>query len=263
MQNFYFLQKETDWFLSEKNEGGLNMYKEILVEKRADGIGIIILNRPLKKNAINITLRREVSECLNKWKECDEIGVVIITGAGNVFSSGFDLKEFSDQTLFDEIYESSAKYHRDVWHFPKPLIAGINGLAYGGGFDLATLCDLRICSVDATFAHPEIKFGAPPIFTPLRWIVGEGIAKDICFTGRIIDAKKAYEIGLVNYLVESDQVLNKCIEIAKQILESPAETLRFTKSYMKKHAEESFERAFKIEHDQAFKEVLFKQLMKK
>lgn len=238
------------------------MYNEILVEERADRIGIITLNRPAKKNALNIAMRREISKCLNKWRESDEIGAVIITGAGNVFSSGFDLKEFSDPGLFDDIYESSAKYHRDVWHFPKPVIAGINGLAYGGGFDLATLCDIRVCSTDAVFAHPEIKFGAPPIFTPLCWIVGEGIAKDLCFTGRKIDANKALEIGFVNYVEPKDKVLQRSIEIAKQILEAPSETLRFTKSFMKKRTEESFERAFSMEHDLAFKEVLFKQLLK-
>lgn len=182
--------------------------------------------------------------------------------AGNAFSSGFDLSEFQDPSIFDEIYESSAKYHRDVWHFPKPIIAGINGLAFGGGFDLAALCDLRVSSKDAAFSHPEVKFGAPPIYTPLRWIVGEGIAKDLCFTGRKMDAEKAYDIGFVNYLVEKEQVLGKSVEVAKRILESPRDTLRFTKSFMIKQTEESFEKAFSIEHDQAFKEVLFKHLKK-
>lgn len=238
------------------------MYKEILAEERSDGIGIITLNRPSKKNALNIAMRREISECLKKWRDSENIGVAIITGAGDAFSSGFDLTEFSEPALFDEIYESSAKYHRDVWHFPKPIIAAINGLAYGGGFDLATLCDVRVCSTDAVFAHPEVKFGAPPIYTPLRWIVGEGIAKDLCFTGRKIDAQKAYEIGFVNYLAEPGQALDKAIEVAKQMLESPAETLRFTKAFMKQEVEDSFERAFRIEHDRAFKEVLFKRLLK-
>lgn len=207
-------------------------------------------------------MRRKISEYLNRWKNSDHIGVVIITGAGNAFSSGFDLSEFQDPSIFDEIYESSAKYHRDVWHFPKPIIAGINGLAFGGGFDLAALCDLRVSSKDAAFSHPEVKFGAPPIYTPLRWIVGEGIAKDLCFTGRKMDAEKAYDIGFVNYLVEKEQVLGKSVEVAKRILESPRDTLRFTKSFMIKQTEESFEKAFSIEHDQAFKEVLFKHLKK-
>lgn len=90
-------------------------------------------------------MRREISECLHTWKDSLNINAVIITGTKNIFSSGFDLNEFLDPTLFDDIYESSSKYHRDVWHFPKPLIAGVNGLAYGGGFDLATLCDIRVC----------------------------------------------------------------------------------------------------------------------
>ncbi|TQE91746.1 enoyl-CoA hydratase/isomerase family protein [Ureibacillus sp. FSL K6-8385] len=238
------------------------MDEEILVKEREDGIGIITLNRPQKKNALNISMRRKISEYLNRWKNSDHIGVVIITGAGNAFSSGFDLSEFQDPSIFDEIYESSAKYHRDVWHFPKPIIAGINGLAFGGGFDLAALCDLRVSSKDAAFSHPEVKFGAPPIYTPLRWIVGEGIAKDLCFTGRKMDAEKAYDIGFVNYLVEKEQVLGKSVEVAKRILESPRDTLRFTKSFMIKQTEESFEKAFSIEHDQAFKEVLFKHLKK-
>lgn len=238
------------------------MDEEILVKEREDGIGIITLNRPQKKNALNISMRRKISEYLNRWKNSDHIGVVIITGAGNAFSSGFDLSEFQDPSIFDEIYESSAKYHRDVWHFPKPIIAGINGLAFGGGFDLAALCDLRVSSKDAAFSHPEVKFGAPPIYTPLRWIVGEGIAKDLCFTGRKLDANKAHDIGFVNYLVEKEQVLGKSVEVAKRILESPRDTLRFTKSFMIKQTEESFEKAFSIEHDQAFKEVLFKHLKK-
>ncbi|MED3763882.1 enoyl-CoA hydratase/isomerase family protein [Ureibacillus terrenus] len=238
------------------------MDEEILVKEREDGIGIITLNRPQKKNALNISMRRKISEYLNRWKNSDHIGVVIITGAGNAFSSGFDLSEFQDPSIFNEIYESSAKYHRDVWHFPKPIIAGINGLAFGGGFDLAALCDLRVSSKDAAFSHPEVKFGAPPIYTPLRWIVGEGIAKDLCFTGRKMDAEKAYDIGFVNYLVEKEQVLGKSVEVAKRILESPRDTLRFTKSFMIKQTEESFEKAFSIEHDQAFKEVLFKHLKK-
>jgi len=238
------------------------MDEAIMVKEREDGIGIITLNRPEKKNALNISMRRKISEYLNRWKDSEHIGVVIITGAGNAFSSGFDLTEFQDPALFDEIYESSAKYHRDVWHFPKPMIAGVNGLAFGGGFDLATLCDLRVSSIDAVFAHPEIKFGAPPIYTPLSWIVGEGIAKDLCFTGRKLDANKAHDIGFVNYLVEHGQVLSKSIEIAMQILEAPSDTLRFTKQFMIKQREESFEAAFRIEHDQAFKEVLFKHLKK-
>jgi enoyl-CoA hydratase/carnithine racemase len=138
-------------------------------------IGIITLNRPGKRNAISIEMRREVSSCLRDWKESETVGTVIFTGSGEAFSAGFDLGEFKHPALYNEIYKTSAQYHRDIWYFPKPTIAAVNGPALAGGFDLAKLCDLRVCSKTAVFGHPEIKFGIPPLLTPLRWIVGEGI----------------------------------------------------------------------------------------
>jgi enoyl-CoA hydratase len=84
------------------------------------------------------------------------------------------------------IRDSSRRYHLAVWRFAKPTIAAVNGAEFGGGFDLALLCDIRIAGPGAVFAHPEIKIGAPPLFTPLQWIVGAGIARDLCLTGRRI-----------------------------------------------------------------------------
>lgn len=81
----------------------------------------------------------------------------------------------------------------------------------GGGFDLAIFCDIRVCSKAASFGHPEIKFGAPPIYTPLKWIVGEGIARDLCITGRRIDAQEAFRIGLTSEIVEAEGLLTRTI----------------------------------------------------
>lgn len=93
--------------------------------------------------------------------------VVILTAAGSSFCAGFDLKEFAQPELARTIRDSSRRYHLAVWQFPKPMIAAVNGAAFGGGFDLCLLCDVRIATPNAVFAHPEIKFGAPPPFTPL------------------------------------------------------------------------------------------------
>jgi enoyl-CoA hydratase len=128
-------------------------YQTIQVEEVQDKIGIITLNRPEKSNAISIQMRREITNCMELLENRDDIGVVIITGTGTVFSAGFDLKEFSQPDLLKEIYESSAIYHRVIWHFPKPIIAAINGLVLGGGFNLAILCDMRICNYSASFGH--------------------------------------------------------------------------------------------------------------
>jgi len=234
-------------------------FKTIAAEERQGGIGIITLNRPEKRNAISIEMRREISACLKDWQEAETIGMVIFTGSGEVFSAGFDLSEFKQPTLYPEIYQTSARYHRDVWYYPKPTIAAVNGPALAGGFDLAKLCDLRICSKAAVFGHPEIKFGVPPLLTPLRWIIGEGMARDLCLTGRRIDAIEAYRAGLVSEVVDSDKLLERACQLAVTILEAPTSALRFIKTHMLDHANRSFEEAFCVEHDKAFQEFLLRK----
>lgn len=235
-------------------------FQEILHQERADGIGIITLNRPAKRNAISIRMRREISSCLGRWKDSPAVGVVVFTGQGDAFSAGFDLSEFSRPELFDDLLASSSQYHRDVWNFPKPTIAAVNGLALGGGFDLATLCDLRIGSESCAFAHPEIKFGAPPLFTPLRWIVGDGWARDLCLTGRNVTASEAYRIGLLSEVAETGRLMERAFEIGAAILKAPADTLAFTKAYLAGSAGKGFEESFQVEHDEAFRKVLLKKV---
>lgn len=237
----------------------MSSYETIHVEVKEEGIGILTLNRPEKRNAISIRMRREISSCLDRWADSDAVGLVILTGQGDTFSAGFDLSEFARPEQFDDMLASSSQYHRDVWNFPKPTIAAVNGPALGGGFDLATLCDLRIGSESCAFAHPEIKFGAPPIITPLRWIIGEGLARDLCLTGRRILAPEAHRIGLVSQVVEKELLLERTLGIGKTILESPSETLKFTKAYLAGNPGKGFEEAFRIEHDEAFRKILLKR----
>lgn len=234
-------------------------FQTIAAEERQGGIGIITLNRPEKRNAISIEMRREISACLKDWQGAEAIGTIIFTGSGEVFSAGFDLSEFKQPALYTEIYETSARYHRDIWYFPKPTIAAVNGPALAGGFDLAKLCDLRICSKAAVFGHPEIKFGVPPLLTPLRWIVGEGMARDLCLTGRRIDAIEAYRAGLVSEVVDSDKLLERACQLAVTILEAPMSALRFIKTHMLDHANRGFEESFCVEHDKAFQEFLLRK----
>ncbi len=224
-----------------------------------DGVGTIILNRPESRNAISIQMRREISACLEAWREPEKIGAVVFTGAGSTFSAGFDLKEFGKPEWFDALYLTSSQYHREVWHFPKPVIAAVNGPAMAGGLDLLTLCDIRICSTSAVFGHPEIKFGIPPLFTPLRWIIGDGMARDMCLTGRRIDASDAERIGLVSEVIKGTGVLERAERLAREILEAPLPALRFVKGYLKDNANRGFEESFCVEHDKAFQEFLLKK----
>ncbi len=233
-------------------------FQTIKVQEGPDGIGIITLNRPDKRNAISILMRQEISACLDNWRELSSIGAVIFTGAGSAFTAGFDLDEFRQPERFAELVESSSRYHRDLWHFQKPVIAAINGPAMGGGFDLATLCDIRLCSETASFGHPEIKFGAPPLFTPLRWIIGDGLARDLCLTGRRIDAQEAHRICLVSEVVEHGMLMERAVQLAATILEAPLATLQFAKKYFTENGGKGFEESFRMEHDQAFREIILK-----
>jgi enoyl-CoA hydratase/carnithine racemase len=234
-------------------------FETIQIAVRTDRIGVITLNRPDKRNAISIQMRRELSDCLKSWMYNDTVGVVILTGAGRAFSAGFDLSEFKKPELLFDLYLTSSQYHRDVWYFPKPIIAAVNGQALAGGFDLAKLCDIRICTDAAQFGHPEIKFGSPTLFTPLKWIIGSGLARDLCLTGRVIDAREACRIGLVNEIVETDRLLERAIQIGLTMLEAPDSALQTTKKFFMAHADLGFEESFSIEHDKAFQEFLLQK----
>jgi enoyl-CoA hydratase len=109
---------------------------------------------------------------------------------------------------------------------------------------------------DAVFGHPEIKFGAPPLFTPLQWIVGAGIARDLCLTGRTIDAAEGRRLGLVNAIAETDGLLDAAKSTAGVIAEAPQPALEATKRYLTNSAGVTFDEAFIVEHDRVFDEFL-------
>ncbi len=213
-------------------------YKFLLVQK--DGpLAIVTLNRPEKRNALSIALRYEMDTCLKELEEDDEISVVIITGSGPVFSAGFDLTEmhFEDPEHVKRFNESSNAYHARLMNFKKPLISAINGPALAGGLDLAVLCDIRVAAEGASFAHPEIKFGSPVLFTALRDIIGGGLARELCLTGRRIDTAEALRIGLVNQVVPGERLLEEAKRIARTIAEAPRSGLEATKAIIIRSSE--------------------------
>ncbi len=232
------------------------MSREIATQVADDGVATLTLTRPDRRNALSIKLRDEITEQLDSWATDPAIRAVVLTGAGSTFCAGFDLDEFAQADLAPTIKDSSHRYHLAVWHFPKPLIAAINGPAVAGGMDLSVLCDFRIASDNAIFGHPEIKFGAPPLFTPLQWIVGVGVARDLCLTGRRIDANEALRIGLVNAVSEPARLLDDALAMARSIIEAPQAALECTKRYLISSPSATFEEAFAVEHDAVFDEFL-------
>jgi enoyl-CoA hydratase len=197
-----------------------------LTLEREDKTAIITLNRPDKRNALNTALRDEVRTALEELESDDSISVAIITGAGSVFCAGFDTSELAASSPAEVFSgESARRYHYRIQHFAKPLIAAVNGPAMGGGFDVVTLCDLRLAAEGAAFGHPEIKFGASALYAPLAAIIGGGIARDLCLSGRRIDAAEALRIGLVSRVVPAERLLEEARAVAHAIAEAPLATL--------------------------------------
>ena len=190
----------------------------VVCDRPGEGIARLTLNRPDKKNVLSIALRDEVSDQLDQLGDDEAVKVVIVTGAGDTFSAGFDLKEFTaeDPAVQAALWPSSDRFHHTVLRFPLPTVAAVNGPALAGGFDLAVLCDVRLAAGSAVFAHPEHTFG-DVVYAPLHDLVGGAVARDLCFTGRSIDAAEALRTGLVSRVVPDADLEAAALEVATQI----------------------------------------------
>jgi enoyl-CoA hydratase len=204
--------------------------REVDVSSVVDGVATVTLNRPEKRNALSIAVRDLVSDALDALAADDAVKCAVLTGAGSAFSAGFDLGEFrvADGDFQPRLWASSDRFHRTVLCFPLPLVAMVNGPALAGGFDLAVMCDLRIASSLARFAHPEQEW-SQVVYGPLEALVGGAVARDLCFTGRAIDAQEAQRLGLVSAVVEPDELLAHTMSVTGAIVRAPRAALMSTK----------------------------------
>lgn len=194
-----------------------------------DGVVTLTLNRVDKRNALSIALRDEMSDALDDLAVDESVKTVVITGAGDVFSAGFDLREFQQPELTDRLWASSDRFHATVLRFPLPLVAAVNGPAIAGGFDLAVMCDVRVAAESARFSHPEIEFG-DVVYGPLHDIVGGGVARELAFTGRVVDAQEAQALGLVSSVVPVDALDGEAARYTAMIGRAPREVSMRTKA---------------------------------
>ena len=228
-------------------------YETILVERR-NGVAIITINRPEKRNALNIQTRLEGAAVLDELRADDSVRVVVFTGAGDkAFVAGADIAEFANRTA---ITQREVMLERSLFNaidgFPKPVIAMINGYCLGGGCELALACDIRIASERASFGQPEINLGIMPGgggTQRLTRLVGEGKAMELILTGAIIDAQAAFTIGLVNHVVPADQLETKTMEIASRIAEKSPIALRLAKEAVKIASRSSLDEGLRREVD--------------
>lgn len=188
--------------------------------EEGDGAAVLTLNRPDKRNALSVALRREIVERLDALEKSEAVRAVVLTGAPPAFCAGFDRSEFAGGGM-EEIFADATEYHRRVYTFSKPLIAAVNGPALGGGCDLAAMCDLRLASSAAVFGQPQLRFGAAAAYDLMRAVLGAGAAREMCLTGRSYAAPEALRIGLVNQVLEPAELLEAARTLAREIASLP------------------------------------------
>lgn len=204
------------------------MYNSILTERKGK-IEIITINRPSQMNALNKETIQELNTALNEANNANDVGVVILTGAGDkAFVAGADIKEFAHFNIAQG-GELAQKGQETLFNFienmTKPVIAAVNGFALGGGLELAMSSHIRVASSNARMGLPEVGLGVIPGYggtQRLTQLVGRGKANEMVFTAGMIKADEALDWGLVNYVVELDELLEKAEEIANKILNNSA-----------------------------------------
>ena len=195
--------------------------------EKQEKIAILTINRPEKRNALSRELRLELHDKLKTIAAETDIRAMVITGAGEAFVAGADIatmKGYDIQTATQASKEGSEIFYF-IENMKVPVIAAINGWALGGGCELALACDIRICSETAKFGQTEVRIGILPGYGAtirLPRLVGPAKAKELIFSGRIIDAQEAEKIGLVNFVVPAEELMDRSIDFAMKIARGPA-----------------------------------------
>jgi len=228
--------------------------------QKEEGIGILTVDRP-PVNAISTEMIKEIGESFKQLDDDDEVKVIIITGGGNyAFIAGADVKEMEgiDPAKGYDVVKAGQKVFWEIEHSKKPVIAAINGMALGGGNELAMACDIRISSDRARFGQPEVNLGLYPAYggtQRLSRLVGKAIAKEMIFTGRMLRAQEALKIGLVNQVVPDGEELRAAKDMAMQIMSKAPVAVRMAKKVINDGLTADYEKAFEIEAEY-FKEIL-------
>ena len=210
-------------------------FENITVERDGD-ITILTLNRPEVRNAIDEAMVREIHDALKDMESDDTLGCLIITGAGGkAFAAGADIRELLGRRHRDAFRRVNTALFRMVEDFPVPVIAAISGYALGGGCELALACDLRVAGEGAKLGQPEVGLGIIPgagATYRLPRLIGHARARELIYTGRIINATLAEQWGLINRVVPDDQVMDAARALAGEICKQSKLAVRVAKANM-------------------------------
>jgi len=229
----------------------------VLIEKK-EGIALVTLNRPKAMNALSNEVRGLLTQAFLDAETDDEVGVVILTGAGErAFTAGLDLKELSGEAPTSESGSEAAVASgndlvRAMENLSKPIIGAINGVAITGGFEIALACDVLIGSTRARFADTHARVGIMPgwgLSQRLSRLVGIYRAKELSLTGNFVDAEQAERWGLLNRVVEPDELLSTCRALAADMLSAQPQMVRAYKGVIDRGFAETFGEGRRIERE--------------
>ncbi len=216
-------------------------YKDLLYEEK-DGIAVVTINRPQALNALNTDVYNELYEVFQQIEDDHKVRVVILTGSGEkAFVAGTDIIQMQPMSSIEirSLVDLARKTSDRIYTLSKPVVAAINGFALGGGCELAMCCDLRIASENARFGQPEINLGIIPGAggtQRLTRLIGMTRAKDLIYTGQMIDANTAFTMGLVNKVVPLDKLMTEARELAQKMLSKSGVALSLAKIAITKGA---------------------------
>ena len=201
---------------------------------KKDNIAVITMNRPEALNALSKAVFADLEAVLDDVENDDDVYVVVITGAGRAFIAGADIGEMAPMNVAEGLAfsELGNRLLMRVDMMEKPTIAVVNGFALGGGCEMALACDIRIASEKAKFGQPEVGLGIIPGFggtQRMTRIIGTGAAMELIYTADTIDAQKAKEIGMVNYVVPAEELMDKTMEMAHKICKNAQKAIRVSK----------------------------------
>lgn len=229
-------------------------YNNILVEVN-EGIATLTINRPKALNALNKETLQEMNSCLAEISVDSEIKVVVITGGGDkAFVAGADISFMQSLTASEAkaFGQLGQQVMRAVEELPQPVIGVINGFALGGGCELALACDMRFAGTNAKFGQPEVNLGVIPGFggtQRLPRLIGKGLANELVFSGKMIDAQEALRIGLVNQVYETEVLMEECLKLAQMISSRGPAAVRLCKEAVNNGIEMDLRRGCSYEAD--------------
>jgi enoyl-CoA hydratase len=222
----------------------------VLVERPAEGVALIRINRPEVRNALNMEVRRLLAKHVTEVAEEEAVRCIVITGNEKAFAAGADIKEMANAGTIDMLRRGTLRLWSTIASCPKPVIAAVNGFALGGGCELAMTCDIIIAGESARFGQPEIKIGIIPGgggTQRLARAAGKYKAMRYVLTGDIFDARTAHDMGLVSELVADAEVEKRAVEMAKQIAELPPLALEQAKEAVLRGMDASLETGLALE----------------